>query len=524
MNHLIKMPYGLAAYRKLGERPAYLPNMGRVSSALLIFSTVIVVGSAFLWGERIAVNDGLGWDGCQYAAWARDFRGQVLSGNLSPSRAGRILPSGLVHYGFRAFGIPLTTRNIIWGFVSLDIMALVSMAFLWSGIARQLSLSRTGEWFGALCLFGSFAVLKMTPYLPVQTDICAMALSLALVYCYLRQRTVAGVLLTLAGSLVWPGLIGQGAILQVFPSTKAQGARRATTLAAGLSVAFLTVAAVFVAWPRFGYRTPWLDARLAWVGDSTRRPGIALFSSVLLALYIFFVIRELTDPDHYLRPTYWRRMLKIGPGLAIFVFLLGRHWLFATWPRLPPNYSVTEMCLLLMDTTLRLPALSVLALLTYFGPVVLLIVITWPALCQELHSRGPGLPLAAGLGALLAMDPESRHCIHLIPLIVPFLVKVIDRHGWTGTQILSFALVSLIWSKIWLVMGGEPDPTRWTALPAQRFFMHIGPLMSERMYCVHGLAALVCGGLFWYLFRSAASPGMATISRGAQVRMPGQAA
>src|SRR5262249_48948669 len=152
---------GAAVNRKLDERPVPVTKMATVSGPLLIFSVLIVVGCAFWCGERIAVNDGLGWDGCQYAAWSQDFPGNVLSGNISPTRAARVLPSGLVHYSLRALRIPLTKRNIIRGFVSLDILTLISMAFFWLGIARQLSITRVAEWFGALCLFGSFAVLKL---------------------------------------------------------------------------------------------------------------------------------------------------------------------------------------------------------------------------------------------------------------------------------------------------------------------------------------------------------------------------
>src|SRR5437764_15261446 len=139
------MPCGAALNRKLGERPVPIARMGTVSSALMIFSIAIVVGSALMWAERIALDDGLGWDGCQYAAWAKDFRGHVLSGNLSPNGAGRVLPSSLVHYGLRGLGIRLTARNIILGFASLNAFVLISMAFLWLGIARQLRLSSAGE-------------------------------------------------------------------------------------------------------------------------------------------------------------------------------------------------------------------------------------------------------------------------------------------------------------------------------------------------------------------------------------------
>jgi hypothetical protein len=467
---------------------------------MLVLTAGLVTSVTAIWGEKITLNDGLGWDGVQYATWARDFPGQVLGGKIGRNSATRILPSGIVHYGLRAFGLPLTNRNVIRAFTVMNAGLLIVVAWLWCHIARELALSLVGQWLGAACLFGNFAILKLTPYYPVLTDICAMALSTALLLCYLRRMRIAGALLTFAGSFVWPGLLAQGIILQVFPRprsevAKTETSKAATPLAALIGIASFAVLASFLISHGFGCHTWWLDANVLRLGDSTTHPGRSLVAAAGLGAYLFVVFKRLLNRRAYYRTRFWLDSLSLGSALVMMVFLAGRYWLLRTWPHGRSLYATPEMLCLLSHVALRMPALSMVAHIVYFGPVVILATIHWPTIAGQMHRYGPGLVLAIGFGLPLAMDPESRHVIHLLPLMTPFVVKAMEGLRWSTLGTAAFSLVSLIGSRVWYTIGGAPDARHWSEFPAQNYFMSQGPWMSTPMYLVQGAAVLISGAV-----------------------------
>jgi hypothetical protein len=475
------------------------------SSLLLVLTTGLITTATAIWGEKITLNDGLGWDGATYAAWTRDFPGYVIGGKIGPNGAIRVLPSGIVHYGLRAFGLALTNRNIIRAFTIMNAGLLIVVAWLWCQIARELELSLSGRWLGAACLFGNFALLKVTPYYPVLTDVFAMALSAALLLCYLRGNQIAGALLTFTGAFVWPGLLAQGIILQVFPRPRSDVARSepctaATPLAAVIGIGLFTVLAGFMLSHGFAYHTPWLDRAVATLGDSTKDQRRALVAAAGLGVYLFLIFKQLLNRRVYFRPGFWPTGLNFGAALVMIAFLCGRYWLLTRWPQGRVNYTAPEMLCLLAHVAVRLPSLSLVAHVVYFGPVVILTIIHWPAIAGELHRHGPALVLATGFGLLLAMDPESRHVIHLLPLLVPFVLKAMEGPRWSVLATSAFLLISLVGSRLWYTIGGAPDTGHFGEFPAQNFFMVLGPWMSVSMYFVQGAAVLISGAVLAALF------------------------
>ena len=481
------------------------PGRWTSSSMLLVLTVGLITTATAIWGEKMTLNGGLGWDGAQYVAWARDFPGYVIAGKIGPNGATRVLPSAIIHYSLRALGFPLTNRNTIGAFTVMNGCLLVVVAWVWCRIARELNLSVAGQWLGAVCLFGNFAILKFTAYYPVLTDVCAMTLSAALLLCYLRRNQIAGAVLTFAGSFVWPGLLAQGVIMQVFPRPRSnvtcpEPSAAATPLAAMIGIGAFTMLTGFVLSHGFGRHTFWLDRCVGILGDSTKQPGRALVAAAGLGAYLFLISRQLLNRRAYFRARSWLASVSIGAALVMIAFLAGRYWLLARWPQGRAFYAAPEMLCLLAHVALRLPALSLVAHIVYFGPVVILTVIHWPAIARELHRHGAGLVLASGFGLLLAMDPESRHVIHLLPLLTPFVLKAIEGQQWSVLGTSAFLLIGLIGSRLWQTIGGAPDAWHWSKFPAQSYFMAQGPWMSVPMYFAQGAAVLISGAVLAVLF------------------------
>jgi hypothetical protein len=484
---------------------------------LLVLTTALITTATAIWGEKITYNEGLGWDGAQYAAWVRDFPSYVIGGRIGLNGAVRVLPSGIVYYGLRAFGLPLTNRNIIRAFTVMNAGLLIVVAWLWCHIARELELGLAGRWLGAACLFGNFAILKQTPYYPVLTDICAMALSAGQLLCYLRRKQMAGALLAFAGSFVWPGLLAQGILLQAFPRPRSDFAGSEPSIASAPLAAMIGIGAFamlsgFVLSHGLGWHTPWLDRCTTALGDATKHKGRSLVAAATLGGYLFLVFKQLLNRRAYYRPRFWLASLSVGAALIMIAFLSGRHWLLCTWPQGRSLYGTPEMFCLLAHVALRLPALPMVAHIVYFGPVVILTVILWPAIASHLHRHGPGLVMSCAFGLLMAMDPESRHVIHLLPLLTPFVVKAMEGLRWSVLATAAFLLISFTGSRLWLTIGGAPEAWHWSEFPAQNYFMAQGPWMSVSMYLAQGTAVLISAAvLATLLARGQQAPAARTV-------------
>src|ERR1700753_1881023 len=87
-----------------------------LSDAALIAAIVGIVSTRLLWGEKIEVSDGLGWDGEAYALIADKFDTLIATKAINAYSIQRIVPSAIVHYSLRSLSAPRTTSNIIIAF------------------------------------------------------------------------------------------------------------------------------------------------------------------------------------------------------------------------------------------------------------------------------------------------------------------------------------------------------------------------------------------------------------------------
>src|SRR5262249_8790468 len=101
--------------------------ISRRDAALMI--GLIVVGGlvTILWGERIGVNDGKGWDGQAYVAWARDFPDWVRAG-VTTYQSQRMAPSAIIYGALTVLDVAPTDAHILVAFQVLDLVALVVSA------------------------------------------------------------------------------------------------------------------------------------------------------------------------------------------------------------------------------------------------------------------------------------------------------------------------------------------------------------------------------------------------------------
>ena len=145
-------------------------------------------------------------------------------------------------------------------------------------------------------------------------------------------------------------------------------------------------------------------------------------------------------------------------------------------------------------TSVVMPLQFLLAHIVYFGPVSILLLVSWRSVATLMAQGRGGLLLGLGLTALLSLNSESRYLANLWPMVVPFVAKHFDGRI-SRRQLMVLLASGLLFSKVWLLIGAPasaiPD------FPAQRYFMSQGPWMSPLSYLIQSAAVLLLVFVLW---------------------------
>jgi len=473
------------AQRRLGER----------LFAVLSFCLLAGIGGAqVLWGERFS-GHGVGkGDSYYYLDMAQEFPRMVFGGKLDSYRIQRSLPSGIVCGALTVLGKPRDAATVVRAFATLNLALLLGTLLIWCGIARAVGLSLSGRWLGFLLLFGNVALLRVSFYSPVLTDVSGFAVSALLL---LGHVTASGPLMMaalLAGAFTWPGFLFYGLALFLFPRQplpEGQAPRRAHWIAAlGASVLFLVML-------RAGLRGPlpvpepdppptgWGQV---WLHESWVVPSVAL----TLAYLTFGFATLLRHRDLFRWETYWRRVelrrLALFIPLLVAVPLLA-HWLGAGLP--PANTAPRFLASVALQSVVR-PAHSLVAHVVYFGLLPLFLLVLWPRVCRDAHGLGLGITWFVASLVLVGLTPESRQVLHGLPVLALLAVLAMEGERWPRWAAWVLTAFALLGSKVWFSMNqaGFTSKSHPFSYPAQYFWMNLGPWMTDEMYALQGSLAL----------------------------------
>jgi len=486
--------------------------------ALAMAGLVLALCVITVWlGERIGVNGGQGWDGMAYTEWAREFWAKVMGG-VTRYHSQRVLPSALVHHGLRLVGLPRDVPHVIAGFQVLNTIALVGSAALWAHLGRAMGWSRPAVWAGFVALFGGFANARHALYYPTLTDPTAFALGMVMVWAYLVRRPWVLWWVAALGIVTWPALPPLAMVLFVFPRPGAEVApaapgRPRAIVAAAVSVvaaiAFLAVALHFLAHPVPGVGD---DKFAQWV----RRDVLVLTLGSLLAMLALGWYAVLGQPVLWNARGYLTQLGVRRTALAcasVAVLLIGRAlWLRSVGTRGDGPSGAQFLCEHTL-AAIRGPLWGLVHQVVYFGPIILVAALYWRQLAAVCARWGPSAVLALAMVLAFAAGSNSRQWNHLLPFLVAAAIAA-TAPRWTGRTVAVFALLSLIWSKLWLRIGYDVHDN-WLRFPNQRYFMNHGPYANDTMYLAHAIAAaLTLVVLAVLLGRRGPSPSRGTADAG----------
>jgi hypothetical protein len=470
---------------RVSQHPKTVTN---VLIVLVACGTAIVTAFSF---DKININQGFGYDPI-YGEIAQDFYGQIQG--LNQFYFARILPSLIIYHIGTLFtaGSILDSDTVILGYEILRVMSLGLAGYAWCLIADALEIGTSGKWLGFIGLFFNYAILKDSSYMPVRADSIGFALGLLMLYAYLANKKILLHLLTFLGAFTWSSMLFLGSLLILFPTHPNVEPVKSRSLPYYMHflIALLPTLAAFI------YMIKIVPGDLDPNNMGEPIEALRQLSAILAASYIFLGLSELLN----YRPFYSRKYLMSfflkGSFYLSLLFLIGLQLL----PNLLAPESGNPMTLgnilyLVILTSILQPGIFLVSHVVYWGPFFILAVLLWKPVCRIIHGHGLGITLWMVLGLIESLDSESRHLMIVFPLLIPFVVKVLEGFSWNKQKILYLMIISLLSSKFWLQIGEIGG--RHREFPTQYLYMSHGPWMSDTMYIAQGAIVAV---LFFILY------------------------
>jgi hypothetical protein len=218
-----------------------------------------------------------------------------------------------------------------------------------------------------------------------------------------------------------------------------------------------------------------------------------LILSAYVGTALYFLLRELTLAD--LRP----RLVDVAKALLVVLSVPIVLKLVAA----PSSLSFGYFVYALVTTGTAFPGVSLVAMVVYYGPGFLLLILLFPRCAKAAATFGPGLIVFLSLGVGMSMFSESRIAAAYVPAFLCVVtlalseMRELARWGYYVT-----AALCVLFSKIWLPMAwgeyGSEGAATYAQFPEQLYFMNFGAYMTAQTFmmqavvCVVALLVLAC--------------------------------
>ncbi|MEM7367775.1 MAG: hypothetical protein AAF587_04175 [Bacteroidota bacterium] len=467
---------------------------------LIVLTSVLLIG--FL-GEKIPINDGLGWDGISYAEITQDFDEDFLNGEIDSYRFQRILLPLLINKSMHVLGIPLTNSAIITAYSVANLLFIGLSVYLFFLLASQIQLKPAVEIIGFSSLFFCFPILKFSLYYPILTDTMAFCLGMAFSYFYVSRKIVLCFLIIFLGTFVYPNFILFGLLLFfVFEPPETGGIPWLPKLARLGLIGFFALLIVYFYVVR---DFPLIPEKL----KVTPVNQALLIPSVIGVLAYLYLTNALISLRQHILVFY--RAIQIRHVLYfIVVFGLSKLIisLFAAKGGFPIDFKTYLYNV--VSQAITNPLNFWVAHVMYLGLAPLLLIFLASTFREKVLNHGYG-----ALGFILAfgffaIGNESRQLINVYPVFMIFLLLAMQqRWDISPAFAYSYAAVSLLLSRFWYSINANGnfqheggDTTGFMEFPLQQYFMFQGPWTSHWMYGIHLLVCcLLLAGLLLAIYR-----------------------
>ncbi len=452
-----------------------------------------------LFGEKYPLTDGMGTDGYVYYTFVALLNKSVF---FDSYYVHRIFPSLLVRGALDVFSLELIPKNVVMAFEILNLICIVVAMYYVKKTLIFLNIQFKNQLLAFLLLIVNFAILKWAFYFPVMTDTVAFTLCVMLLYFYFKNNYFGLIIIAFLLAFTWTMAFYQALILIAIPYQKINFSELTKKRKIGISIASI-----------FYYLTACFCIVFVKKMDTTMElvPKInqtLLPLSIVSVGFLFVMFSKLFfNAELFNLKAFFSQLkiFKIISAILIFVFVFAI--IYFLHPKQTTFYPTSSMLMNPFVYSLIRPMHTLVSHFAIFGFSICLLILFWNEIAKTISKMGWGLVMAIALNIYLyAIMPESRSLINLFPLMIIVFIKAINKFSFSNLFYILVAIFSFISSKIWLIIDLQQivtfDKNGTIDFPNQRFYLNLGPWMSNEMYYLQGLVMIVFSVvLFFVLYR-----------------------
>jgi hypothetical protein len=444
--------------------------------------------------EKITACNGFGHDGCGYGTWALDFPRYAIDQKLNDYQIQRSLPSLVAWGSLKLLGRPITPPAVVRAFQLMNTAMMFIGVAAWTKIARILRIRAETMLVGTLAMFGTYGIVKFTTWYPVLGDLWGYAFGFVCLWAYLARRFFVLPPLAVLGTFAWPSLIAPAAILMFLYGAHARP--KPGEGPSGRAPRYLNhvfALAVALAWTLWTLHLARMNYWPPSVMPIDTMPMLFRFSVLVVGSYFYFAMSRLVDVSALWNPlVYARSLMTVGGIAGIASVVIVRYATVKLSVPGKAGFSVWFSDTAILAT--MKPGIFTLAYVIYFGPLFLVLVLRWSRVVALMARHGIAIIAAMVIGVVFGADSEERHGYTFVALAFPFAVKLLDELDLDAAALRIFAVLTVVFSKIWITLPPDVRQPSWD-FPNQTLFLSQGPWMSNLMYVVQG--AVVVGVAVW---------------------------
>lgn len=453
---------------------------------ILVLASVLLFG---FFGEKIPVNNGLGWDGITYAKITKNFDEQFLKGEIDSYRFQRVLLPFLISKSLGLLQIAPSDAAIVTAYSVANLLCIALSVFLFFLIANALRLKPAVEIIGFSSLFFSFALLKYSLYYPVLMDTMAFCIGMAFTYFYVKRQFELCFLMVFLGAFVYPNFILFPLLLLFAPEAAKEGGNPWLPKIARLGLVGLF--ALFVVYFYVVRDFPLIPEKMK-VNPVNQT---FLIPSVIGVMIYLYLTNSLISLKQNLLAFYQSIHIK---HILYFVGVVAASKLIISFFAAKGGFPIDSKVYFynILSQSFTNPLNFWVAHAVYFGLAMLLLIFLTKAFREQVLQHGYGALAWMLAFGFFAIGNESRQLINAYPVFLLFLLMAMQR-SWeiSPTFAYAYALLSLLVSRFWYSINANgnfsnnTDITGFLEFPLQQYFMFQGPWTSNTMYGIHLIGA-----------------------------------
>jgi hypothetical protein len=466
-------------------------------------------------GEKVAYNDGAGWDGLLYREATYNFSNMILNHQYDAYRIQRILPFAVINIIYNIFHIEKSNLSLLWGMQILNFIILAVGCYYFYQISKKLKFSISAIIVGFSVLFFNYPTLKLIGYYPFLTDLYALVFALMQFYYFVTNKTIKLVIVSILGAFIWPILLLCGLILAFLPNEEIELSlpekksdkvflnllKIIVTLS--IPVLFLLLYVYVVIIRRRDMQTLYCIS-LNWY--------FIIAALITTPIYVWFLLKPINITFSSAIRNFFRS-IKIAKIIPFFIIYLSvkivQHYLSDGTSSVSMFFMVIIRIII---PSAQAPFAFLICNFMYYGFIVILMCFYWKLTIKQYAKYGYSYFIIIILGLIMSLNTESRHMLSFVPfLIFPFIELINNKFSVKFSIV--FSVSSLILSRFWFKINVDgieeafvsPPPIHslysiYESFPAQRYFMAIGPWMAYSIYLLFlGIFIFSVISIFYYL-------------------------